>query len=128
MNKTFFYIAKKKARISITIEIPTAPLRLRNLELLVFEESMDEGLPSLTLLHSLGFNLNHHLEMVRDTFHGTDFSHIRFNRTDNDNAALAQPSRIAKLLLNRAHPHIDAYMGDDGPHGILKLCRISRTS
>ena len=71
-----FYHAKKKARISITIQLSFGPLCLPNVEFLSFVESMNEFILSQTVLTSLGFDLDKHLSSVLNTIHDADFSHI----------------------------------------------------
>lgn len=87
-----FYEAKKEARISITIQLTVGPLRLRNVELLVFEEAIDDLLLSRPLLNSLSFELDKHLSCVRNTVHDTDFSHIGFNASSGSTSDTSLPS------------------------------------
>ncbi len=62
VNKSFNHIfASRKARITTTIETSNDPLRLRNVECLVFKEEMTEVLLSRPLLQSIGFDLDKHL-------------------------------------------------------------------
>jgi len=93
--------SKRKARISTTLNLPTGPLRLRNVEYLVFEEDMDEVLLSRPLLQSIGFNLDDHLASVREVFHDTDFSHVGFSSTimPQQSTLPKKPSHLSRILL-----------------------------
>lgn len=97
------YQAAKKARISVTMDTAVGPLRLRNVEFLVFEESMSEVLLSRPTLQAIGFDLDKHLATVRDVFHDADFSHIGLSGTGSASQDLlpVHPSRLARVLLNR---------------------------
>lgn len=95
------YTSKKKARISTTLDLPVGPMRLRNVEYLVFEEEMSEVLLSRPLLKSLGFDLDAHLAVIRDTFHDSDFSHIGFQDSQPATELPIIPSDVSHRLLNR---------------------------
>ena len=95
-------VAHQKARISTTLRTAAEPLRLKNVEYLVFEEHMDEVLLSRPVLQSLGFNLDNHLTAVRNTFHDADFAHIGFSPKIFDpkkDTPPTTPGRLASLLL-----------------------------
>lgn len=101
MESQEVFEAKRKARISTTIQTLAGPLRFRNLEFLVFNEDMPEVLLSRPLLQAIGFNLDKHLADVRDRYHDVDFSHIGFSQsiqTDGDTET-PEPGRLSKLLL-----------------------------
>jgi len=70
--------ATKKARLSLTLQLPEGPMRMRNVEFIVFREKMPEVLMSRPLLVSMGFDLDRHLARVREQFHDQDFSFIGF--------------------------------------------------
>jgi len=99
------YAAHKKARISITIDTPSGPLKLRNVQFLVFNEHMSEVLLSRPLLQAIGFDLDKHFATVRNRFNGVDFSHIGFSQelkgSDNETEPIA-PSRLSRLLLDKS--------------------------
>ena len=97
--------ADRKVRLDTTLDTPAGPLRLRNVEYLVFKESMPEVLLSRPMLQRMGFDLAEHLAIVRDTFHDVDFSHIGFHAhpaTPTSDRPPLVPSRLASLLLNRS--------------------------
>ena len=96
-------VAKSKARISTTLHLPSGPLRLRNLEYLVFDEPMDEVILSRPILQTTGFDLDKHLETVREKYHDTDFSHIGFSPAVFDVSKDIPPSipgRLSQLMLS----------------------------
>ena len=68
------YCSNTKVRVSVTLNTPEGPLRLRNLEFLVFKEFMPEILIARPVLQAIGFNLDEHLKRVRNQFHDADFS------------------------------------------------------
>jgi len=95
------YTAKRKACVSITINLPQGPLRLRNVQFLVFDAPMPEVLLSRPLLQSIGFNLDKHLSAVRTLYHDADFSHVGFT-VDQDaqqNMAQCDKGALSRLLL-----------------------------
>jgi len=89
--------ANKKARLSLTLELPEGPMRMRNVEFIVFQERMPEVLMSRPLLVSMGFDLDRHLATVREQFHDQDFSSIGFTPSDPSNAN-ADQGRLARLM------------------------------
>lgn len=95
------FSSKKKARISTTLDLPIGPMRLRNVEFLVFEQYMDEVILSRPLMKSIGFDLKYHLSIVRDTFHDSDFSHIGFDFSDASEELPTIPSIVSQRLLDR---------------------------
>ena len=98
-----FVVAKSKARISTIFQVPTGPLRLRNLEYLVFDEPMDEVILACPILQTIGFDLDKHLADVLEKYHDTDFAHIGFSPAVFDTAVetpLHKPSRLSQLLLH----------------------------
>lgn len=118
------YEAKKKARISTTLALPVGPLRLRNVEYLVFEQHMPEILLARPVLKSMGFDLDAHLSLVRDSFHDTDFSHIGTVDTGTDISTVSlqllnttgqtdvsepyQDAEDSESNENTTHPHADS--------------------
>ena len=79
--------AQQKARLSLTLETTHGPLRLRNVEWLVFDEPMPEILLSRPLLQAIGFDLDEHLKVFRDRYHDCDISHIGFSQNQEEGAA-----------------------------------------
>jgi len=65
---------------------------------------MNEVLLSRPILQSIGFDLDRHLETVRDKFHDADFSHVGSSSRipDGTEGTLPlRPGRLARLLLSR---------------------------
>ena len=54
------FTASAIVKLRITISLPCGPLRLRNVELLVIDQPMDEILLGRPLLRCIGFNLDIH--------------------------------------------------------------------
>ena len=91
--------AERKAQISTTVSTTEGEFRLRNVEYLVFKETMKEGLLSRPLLQSLGFNLDEHLARVRRHVQDVVCSNIGFE--PNAEMAATIPltgSRLSRLL------------------------------
>ena len=100
-DQTLCATATKMARVSVTLHLPEGPLRLRNVEFMVFKENMPEVLLSRPLLVSLGFDLDAHLARVRGKYHDQDFSAVGFDPnftlgTDEN----VPKGRLAKLMQN----------------------------
>ena len=93
------YISRKKARLSITLDLPIGPFRLRNVEFHVFKEELPQVILSRPLLQSIGFDLTKHLHLVRNSFHDMDFSHI--GGADGEDTS-AVPTGLSALLINKA--------------------------
>ena len=60
------FSSNKKVRLTVTLETPAGPLRLRNVEFVVFKEQMSEVLLSRPLLQTLGLDVDKHLSTVRE--------------------------------------------------------------
>lgn len=95
------YLSRKKARLSITLNLPIGPFRLRNVEFQVFKEEMPQVILSRPLLQSIGFDLSNHLQLVRDSFQDLDFSHIGGDDATDNNEA---PTGLSALLIDRPTP------------------------
>jgi RNase H-like domain found in reverse transcriptase/Integrase core domain/Reverse transcriptase (RNA-dependent DNA polymerase)/Chromo (CHRromatin Organisation MOdifier) domain len=65
-----------KARLSVTLNLPAGPLRLRNVNWLVVDHEMPEVLLGRPLLKALGLDADSHLSNVRELHHDSDFSHV----------------------------------------------------
>jgi len=89
--------ATKKARLSLTLQLPEGPMRMRNVEFIVFREKMPEVLMSRPLLVSMGFDLDRHLARVREQFHDQDFSFIGFTPA-NPGGENTGHSRLSRLM------------------------------
>ena len=95
----------RKARLSLTMDTPTGPLRLRNVNFLVMEEPMDEILISRPVLREMGYDPNKYVGAVRDQFQDAELSHVGF---DSDAPAATRghpattPSHQARLVLDRS--------------------------
>lgn len=59
-------VSNKKARVTTTLYEPEGPLKLRNVEYVVFKEKMPEVLLSRPILKALGFHLADNLLSLRE--------------------------------------------------------------
>lgn len=94
-------IAEQKARINTTLCTRAGPMRLRNVEFLVFKKIMDEVLTSRPPLQTIGFDSDNHVATVKDRFNDLDFSHIGLlpeKKIEDVESAL--PSVLSSLLMN----------------------------
>ena len=66
---------RHKARLTLTLDTPMGPLRLRNVNFLVMEEPMDQVLISRPVLKEMGHDPNQYIGLVRDQFQDAEFSH-----------------------------------------------------
>ena len=107
------FTASKAARISVTLHTSAGPLRLRNVEFLVFDSHLPQVLLSRSVLKSMHFDLDKHLATVRCKFHDTDFSHIGILSGADEDSAPTKPSSLARHLINRVVNPNNA-PGDDG--------------
>ena len=99
------FSSSKKVRLTTTIDTLSGPLRLRNVEYLVFPHAMKEVLLSRPLLQTLEFDLPSHLSSVRAKFHDADFSNIGFSPEifDHDkDEAPAKPGTLASVMMSRS--------------------------
>lgn len=99
------FTATKKARITLTVDTPGGPLRLRNVEFLVFPHKMDEVLLSRPLLRLMGFDLPSHLSSVREKFNDIDLSSLATLRdpvSGKEHPPPDEPSSLATLLLKNS--------------------------
>ena len=91
--------AKRKARLSLTLQLPEGPMRLRNVEFLVLDQDMPDVLLSRPLLHSLGFNLDSHLARVRERYHDADFAHVTHDdSSQSSHDSTSTTCKLASLL------------------------------
>lgn len=81
---------------NIRVCLPWRPLRLRNIEFFIIDQEMDEILLGRPLLKCLGFNLDSHLEQVRDRYKDVDISQIIY-QTSEANHASEIPAKAAAL-------------------------------
>ena len=95
-NDELTVTATRKAKITTTLLLPEGPLRLRNVQYLVFDEEMSEVLMSRPLLNSLGFNLEQNLARVRDKYNNGDFSAVGFDAAEP--ALKTNTGKLARLL------------------------------
>ena len=101
VEKTEEYVAPRRARVTTVVNVSTGPLRLRNVEYLVFENDMPEVLLSRPLLQTVGFHLDKHLSAVREQVNDADFSHICFEPGVLRRQPLpVEPSSLARRLLD----------------------------
>ena len=125
------FTSTKKVRLSVTLDTPAGPLRLRNVEFLVFPYNMREVLLSRPLLQTLGFDLPTHLSLVRDKFHDVDFANLSStpdlqqsgNNTPNERSKLANA-----LLRNVESPSKDANAQDPVMEGASSDAQFTSVS
>jgi hypothetical protein len=88
-------IVRRQAQLSIELYIPAGPLRIRNTQWLICEDSMDEVLLGRPVLHTLGINAEAHLMSARDSLQDFDCSNV---------PSIAEVGRLSRLLIKRADP------------------------
>ena len=95
----------RKARLSLTLETPMGPLRLRNINFLVMEDPMDEILLSRPMLREIGYDPNLYVGLVREQFQDAEFSHVGFDAespTASRRTPPTEPSALARIFLDRS--------------------------
>jgi len=75
------FTASRSVVLSITIVLPGSniPVRIRGIEFIVVDQPMDEVLLGRPFLKAIGFDLNRHLEEVRDKVHDRDINKLQDN-------------------------------------------------
>ena len=113
--------ADRKARITTTLTTAEGPLRMRNIEYLVFKEQMPEVLLSRPLLMSMGFNLDEHLARVRRQYHNTDFSNIGFDPDLTVGTEInSSAGRLARLVRHKvSRDHAVEYLRDSDDEEVV---------
>ena len=104
------FSSSKKVRLSLTLDTPAGPLRLRNVEFVVFPYKMSEVLLSRPILQTLGFDLPSHLSAVRDKFHDMDFAHLSSSPDYQDMETASGstvPGRLASVIMSRLQKSTD---------------------
>jgi len=75
------FTASRSVALAITIVLPGSniPVRIRGIEFIVVDQPMDEVLLGRPFLKAIGFDLNRHLENVRNEVHNKDISKQKIN-------------------------------------------------
>ena len=84
-------------KIDVRISLPCGPLRLRNVQFMVTGQDMEEILLGRPLLKCLGFDLDIHLESVRQTFDNLDVSHAMATKINSDERKKIESSKLCSL-------------------------------
>jgi len=87
--------AHSKVLLSIKLNLPCGPLRLRRVEFLVVDREMDEILLGRPLLKCLGFDLESHLEKVRLNFDNADVKGLMSQESHPSSSATVKLNRFA---------------------------------
>lgn len=86
-------------KLSITIQLPCGPLRLRRVEFLIVDQDMTEVLLGRPLLKCLGFDLGSHLAKFREKFDNANIDDLfrSINSTDALSSNNVRQSRLSSL-------------------------------
>ena len=95
------------ARVSVTLQLPEGPLRLQNVEFMIFNENMPEVLLSRPILVSLLLDRGANLARVRGKYHGQGFSAVGFNLNltlgTNENVRKDRLARLTQKSIEYDH-------------------------
>ena len=84
MPRNIKIIASSKARLSIKLVLPCGPLRVRRVEFLIIDKDMYEIFLGRPLLKCMGFDLESHLEKVRNKFDDADIGAMMTENLDSE--------------------------------------------
>jgi hypothetical protein len=69
-------VVRQQAQLTVELQLPAGPLRLRNVRWLVADQEMDEVLLGRPLLKELGLDAPSHLSANRQEYHDMDCAHV----------------------------------------------------
>ena len=116
------FYAKVRARVSTTIQLASGPLRLRNLEYLVFDEHMSEVILARPVLQTIDFDIDKHLSTVRSQFHDMEFSQVGFSPggyASTTDEPPTTPGHLSRLLLPSSPNPPDTVRSDYLPDSVF---------
>jgi hypothetical protein len=70
------FVVRQQAQLTVELQLPSGPLRLRNVKWLVADKSMDEVLLGRPLLKELGLDAPSHLSANRQEYHDMDCVYV----------------------------------------------------